>query len=49
MYENILPIFGDKGRNDLSIYLLQPRTGVVVWLGLAGINNEKEEPNGNSN
>jgi hypothetical protein len=30
LYENILPIFGDKGRNDLSIYLLQPRTGVVV-------------------
>src|ERR1035438_4904821 len=24
LYENILPIFGDKGRNDLSIYLLQP-------------------------
>ena len=23
--ENILPIFGDKGRNDLSIYLLHPR------------------------
>ncbi|KAK1408089.1 hypothetical protein QVD17_39722 [Tagetes erecta] len=25
LYENILPIFGYKGRNDLSIYLLQPR------------------------
>lgn len=24
-FESILPIFGDKGRNDLSIYLLQPR------------------------
>ena len=23
-------IFGDKGQNDLSIYLLQPRMGVVV-------------------
>ncbi|KAI9192518.1 hypothetical protein LWI28_024041 [Acer negundo] len=24
-FENILPIFGDKGQNDLSIYLQQPR------------------------
>ncbi|KAK4339046.1 hypothetical protein RND71_040508 [Anisodus tanguticus] len=24
-FENIFPIFGDKGRNDLSIYLRSPR------------------------
>ena len=29
-FENILPIFGDKGQNDLSIYLLQPRKKNVV-------------------
>lgn len=28
--EKILPKFGDKGRNDLSIYLLQPRKKNVV-------------------
>ncbi|KAL2228254.1 UNVERIFIED_CONTAM: hypothetical protein Sindi_1805100 [Sesamum indicum] len=30
MVENILPNLGDKGRNDLSIYLLQPRNKNVV-------------------